>query len=690
MVNELLKCAISANRDVSYCKPQPFQDCRDVVHISVFFDGTGNNRDEDNASKKWSNVARMFDVALKVQNPSKGIYAIYIAGVGTPYNGKAANWLSNAGVWAEDTFGGMGFGAGGDRRLEQGDDAVNDRLRDILINQAKTLGGEASKYAATGSGKSFAEVNAALGKHRLIKVINLSIFGFSRGAALARAFSNRIIESCEKIDDELLYQGYPLRLNFMGVFDTVASFGVPSKNARTPWSERDLIVSPKIERCVHYVAAHEVRFSFPVDLIRKNGKLAGDWVETTYPGVHADVGGGYTPDEQKIDNNYSRVPMRAMMRESVAYGVRMFSYDELKRNKSYAALFQERFECKAETDTGYKNYMVACGAVSGSIENQMRQHLKLFYSANGTMHRTGIATPGERGRDEAKFKYIGCKGMAWEIEKYRTAAKIGKWVRVSNPANTYAQFIKPQNWQIAAWDRKAPQGAVDFVAKFVHDSKVDFIGNLAEPFSYFKPRGVEESGLSIWQEGGNWMGNKAKAVGNAAESAYDTTKSEVGKAADATVKVAKDTADVASRKAQEAADFAKRKANEAADAADRAYKATAKAANDTYDAAAQATKEAYEATSKAAKDAADAAQQKATEAANFAERKASEAADATKRGYDATAKAAKKTSDAAGRTIDEIEEGAEKLYEKGTDWFKQQAQKISDEVYRKTHRSTDF
>ena len=87
--------------------------------------------------------------------------------------------------------------------------------------------------------------------------------------------------------------------------------------------------------------------------------------------------------------------------------------------------------------------------------------------------------------------------MAWEIDKYRTAAKIGKWVRVSNPVNTYAQFVKPLNWQIAAWDTKAPQSAVDFVAKFIHDSKVDFIGNLAEPFSYFKSRGVEESSISI-------------------------------------------------------------------------------------------------------------------------------------------------------------------------------------------------
>jgi hypothetical protein len=88
----------------------------------------------------------------------------------------------------------------------------------------------------------------------------------------------------------LTYQGYPLRLNFMGLFDTVASFGLPAQNIRTSFDERELIVSPMVERCVHYVAGHELRFSFPVDLIRKNGRFARNWLEKVFPGVHSDVG----------------------------------------------------------------------------------------------------------------------------------------------------------------------------------------------------------------------------------------------------------------------------------------------------------------------------------------------------------------------------------------------------------------
>jgi hypothetical protein len=58
MAGEALSGACAANRDVANVSPGPFQDCADVIHISVFFDRTGNNKDADEADKKWSNVAR--------------------------------------------------------------------------------------------------------------------------------------------------------------------------------------------------------------------------------------------------------------------------------------------------------------------------------------------------------------------------------------------------------------------------------------------------------------------------------------------------------------------------------------------------------------------------------------------------------------------------------------------------------
>ncbi len=60
MADERLRNASSATRDVQINSPTAAQDCSDVVHISVFFDGTGNNKDRDEENKKWSNPARIW------------------------------------------------------------------------------------------------------------------------------------------------------------------------------------------------------------------------------------------------------------------------------------------------------------------------------------------------------------------------------------------------------------------------------------------------------------------------------------------------------------------------------------------------------------------------------------------------------------------------------------------------------
>jgi hypothetical protein len=522
MPNELVQRACAANRDVPECIPHPVQDCRDVIHIAVFFDGTGNNNDVDKEKKCWSNVAHLYESSriLVREDKSGTVNCIYIPGVGTPFNDKGADWLGTAAMWVEDHVLGGGVGAGGDRRMEFGMDAVNEHLRKVLVANANALGGIVAKYAAENRTRSFNDLNSILAKHRLIKVINLSIFGFSRGAALARAFTNRLIAACKREGDVLLYEGYPIRLSFMGLFDTVASFGVPTQNARTPFTERDLIVSPAVERCVHYVAAHELRFSFPVDLIRKNGKLTGEWLEKTFPGVHSDVGGGYGPTEQSIDNNYARIPLREMMKESLLHGVRMLSYEDLK--KRWPSLFKQRFECRRETEAAFSGYMAACRADGGTIEQQIVAHMNLYYSANGTMHRKGIETAGERSRNSSKYKYlIGSKGMASEVAIYRQVLKSGGWLRFSDrTARAFEQYIRVHEWKLAAWDSTAPEGVVSFVSRYVHDSKVDFLGN-AEPFSYFKSRGVDESTISVWEEAGAWLRSKIDAVGYPATQASD-------------------------------------------------------------------------------------------------------------------------------------------------------------------------
>lgn len=536
MGHEVAQYADAAIRDVPRKDPEPSQDCTDIVHIALFFDGTGNNREEDEADQSWSNVARIYEAALAEARRGTPLYPIYISGVGTTFNKKATSWLESASIWFEDKVLGLGAGGGGDRRMSYGGDLLNERLRSVMLANAKRLGGEVGAYAERSKNKSFEDVHEALSKHRLVKRINISVFGFSRGAALSRAFANRMVRACEANGSELLYKGIPLRVCFLGLFDTVASFGFPAQNVQTPFSERDLIVPKEAERCVHYVAAHELRYSFPVDLIRKDGTLQGDWSEVVYPGVHSDVGGGYKPNDQGIDNNYARKPMRDMMREALLSGVRIMPYEEIE--VAMSTIFTDMFEYRAATEEALRHYLAAAGSGTGTVEDQVKRHLEVYYSAYGTMHRQGIQGPGDRQRAASFFKSLGPKGLASTMQIYREAAESEKMVRIggSNP-DGYAQYVKPEQWQVDAWDNDAPANVVNFVSTFIHDSKVDFLGNI-EPFHYFRLRVIQESSVSIWREASDWIDARAVAAKQGAERMIEAGISWIKQTADGAARAA--------------------------------------------------------------------------------------------------------------------------------------------------------
>ncbi|MDR0775371.1 MAG: DUF2235 domain-containing protein [Azonexus sp.] len=569
-------------RDVDNAPPSAAQDCSDVIHIAVFFDGTGNNKEADHETKKWSNVARIWQSAWQFAraNEKANAYAIYVSGVGTLFNGKALFPGEEKAIDREDGTLGGATGAGGTRRLDYGQQQINDALRMTLLNNAKKLDGTVASYAKAGKQQSFSEVNRALGQHRLIKQINVSIFGFSRGAALARAFCNQWLWDCKEDRGKLTYEGYPIRFCFLGLFDTVASFGLPATNtANNPlfggFQGRDLVVDERVERCVHQVAAHELRFAFPVDLIRKDGQLAGNWLETVYPGVHSDIGGGYEPTEQEIDNNYARIPMRDMMKEGLGAGTRLFSYQDIERINY--PLFQERFECRPETEAAYKAYRAACNP-GGSVEACVKKHMEQLYSAFGTLHRQGGESVTQREhRKGQSWSRLAPDDMAKELENYakavrdmQQATQQGSVNPVTNVARSayiirkgaYAMWIAPQEWQLNAWRQTASEGVMSFIHGYVHDSKVGFMSN-AEPFSYFSQRGIGESSRSVY---GWFESNIVRPVDKAVEDTVDYATEKAQQAKDYATEKATEVKDYATEKAQQVKDYATEKAQQAKEA----------------------------------------------------------------------------------------------------------------------------
>ncbi|WP_350259526.1 phospholipase effector Tle1 domain-containing protein [Stenotrophomonas riyadhensis] len=104
--------------------------------------------------------------------------------------------------------------------------------------------------------------------------IRISVFGFSRGATETSAFCNSLGDACDPGPGSLCLYGIPVKIDFMGLFDTVASVGAAQSFFESLFDDHggwataeDLRIPADVRRCVDMVAAHEVRGSFPVDLV---------------------------------------------------------------------------------------------------------------------------------------------------------------------------------------------------------------------------------------------------------------------------------------------------------------------------------------------------------------------------------------------------------------------------------------
>ena len=142
------------------------------------------------------------------------------------------------------------------------------------------------------------------------------VYGFSRGAAAARAFVSWLNEVLRyrpflKLDELEL----PLSVEYLGLLDTVASVGiadlVPGADGHMGWADgnQELPGGGLVKRCLHLVASHEQRLCFPLESIRREGGgYPVNSEEVIYPGVHSDQGGGYPPrDQGKAGNPDARV-----------------------------------------------------------------------------------------------------------------------------------------------------------------------------------------------------------------------------------------------------------------------------------------------------------------------------------------------------------------------------------------------
>jgi uncharacterized protein (DUF2235 family) len=150
------------------------------------------------------------------------------------------------------------------------------------------------------AGKVIGGINGAGGRSRVREALDvlsrnfdagdalIDVVGFSRGAALALHFANQIYRSGVK--GHRAPGETPIR--FLGLWDTVPSFGVPGSKANIGWL---LDLPDNVAKCFHALALDERRQTFRlhrlearVDDANQEGRLFELW----FRGVHSDIGGG--------------------------------------------------------------------------------------------------------------------------------------------------------------------------------------------------------------------------------------------------------------------------------------------------------------------------------------------------------------------------------------------------------------
>lgn len=481
--------------------------CSGQVHVGIFFDGTGNNMKDDfelppPEKRKHSNVVRIFHTHRS--DPKNGYLSYYIPGVGTPFPeiGDSNKYLGGF------NRGSIGAEKGEDRLIWAFTRLLNAPHRfvfgvDLISNDlAKTIVGNVATPTSPGAMRRVVlntwqdKLKTALaGQKPKVEQINLSVFGFSRGAAEARTFVNWLFEVCKQEGGGWAFAGIPIRLQFLGIFDTVASVGAANLFdngvvvGHQGWADNTQEIHPAVEQCVHFVAGHEVRACFPLDSVRVKSHYPANAMEVMYPGSHSDVGGGYAPGELGVspqqDSFMSMIPGVNMYHEARKAGVPLKPLSDLRKE------YQDALTPSATAIADFNAYVRESKISSGPVEEMARRHMSLYFSYR-FKHRAAFyqrapyvtATPKDQEylRETQKclierLSRLGSHGnaMASDFDPAQMAELHEKMMRA---AGLQLGLKEKHAIQVAKRiDTHAIKPGIEhFFDRYIHDSMAGFIG----------------------------------------------------------------------------------------------------------------------------------------------------------------------------------------------------------------------
>lgn len=513
-------------------------DCELDLQFGLFFDGTDNNHERDKAKFADTNIARLwrsYPIHL-----ARGVATQYIPGVGTEFgemDSEAEGWRGTA------------FGIGCEARvlfallktLEFVRLFVDPRktpfskaqLRVLCQNSIVNSPNKEKILAELGLARGLQELGDDRGRPRQeffrreakkleimmngspVKITNLviDIFGFSRGAAEARAYATWLCESL--VGGK--FAGIPLTIRFMGLYDTVASAGVlemvrsainNSTGGHSGWARPEsLRIPPQAKNCVHFVAMHEIRKNFPVDSIFDGSHRPQNLIEIAYPGSHSDVGGGYSPGELGIaaglppqigdSMKLSQITLNHLFQYAVAAGVPLDKKSAGSRRSNY-----DPFAISEKLEEDFRAFQSITGQRRSTIADWATVYLAWRWHVRNRYHEIGHVRNARADQAlllEANRKLIDDATQLLQPPVSNSSIRVVKdfvFARgrsgLQPPTSAYAMnTLEKEAGEVLrkaiAFGMPDPR-IVDFFDRYVHDSYAGFCANLTEPTGYWRYR----------------------------------------------------------------------------------------------------------------------------------------------------------------------------------------------------------
>jgi uncharacterized protein (DUF2235 family) len=170
------------------------------------------------------------------------------------------------------------------------------------------------------------------------------LVGFSRGAYVCRVLAGMLnkVGLLHRGQDEMVsfawklyvparndeqsgrfkkFYARDLSIEFLGLWDTVRSVGTPWRPTVFPHT----LNNAKVSVVRHAIALDERRVLFPSNLWAGTPHHAQDVLQVWFPGVHADIGGGYTGDDHP---GLGAISLAWMVREAEATGIAVDDHEQ--------------------------------------------------------------------------------------------------------------------------------------------------------------------------------------------------------------------------------------------------------------------------------------------------------------------------------------------------------------------------